>query len=383
MNTFNISILGGGIGGLCTAVALQQAGFNVRVYEASPEIKPVGAGLMLASNANQALARLGLWESIKKTGHIAAYLRICDRKGKLIQEVDNQKTHETYGFPTVTIHRAELQEILLNQLKPGTVILGKKAISASQSSTAVQVKFEDETEIQTDYLIAADGIHSAVRKGLLPESKPRYAGYTCWRGVTHQLPEGFDPDQFTETWGAKGRFGIVPLAGGRVYWFACINGPQNDASMRAYGPEELSEAFKDCHFPIPQLIRNTPKEAILWNDILDFKPIDKYVFDRIVLLGDAAHATTPNMGQGACQAIEGAVILGTCMREASSPEEAFRAYEKAKLEKAQWVVNNSWAFGKIAQLENPILVGLRNSLFRMMPAKSTEKRMKKLLTFST
>jgi 2-polyprenyl-6-methoxyphenol hydroxylase-like FAD-dependent oxidoreductase len=201
--------------------------------------------------------------------------------------------------------------------------------------------------------------------------------------VTDQLPEGFDTDQFTETWGVKGRFGIVPLAGGRVYWFACINGPQNDACMRAYGPEELSKAFKDFHFPIPQLISNTPREAILWNDILDFKPIDKYVYDRIVLLGDAAHATTPNMGQGACQAIEGAVILGTYMLEASSPEEAFKAYEQAKVEKAQWVVNNSWQFGKIAQLDNPILVGLRNGLFRMIPAKSTEKRMKKLLTFST
>ncbi len=377
------SILGGGIGGLCTAVALQKAGFQATVYEAAPEIKALGAGIMLASNANQALNHLGLWPELKALGHIPDFMIVADNKGKLIQKMDNQRTAQTYGFPTLTIHRAALQQLLLDQLAPDSLVLGKKGQSVRQDGEQVHLQFEDGSEISTDYLIAADGIHSPIRTQLLPEVQTRYAGYTCWRGVAEQRPEGFDEKIFSETWGSKGRFGIAPLKGGKVYWFACKNAAPNDPKMGQYGKEEILEIFKNFHFPIPQLIRHTATENIIWNDIVDLKPIKSYAFDRIVLLGDAAHATTPNMGQGACQAIEGAVILAECLKKAEKPETAFKAYEQTKLGKAQWVVNNSWRFGKIAQLSNPLICSLRNSLFRMIPAKSSEKRMEQLLRFES
>lgn len=377
MDSHNISILGGGIGGLTTALALQQAGFHVKVYEAASEIRALGAGIMLASNANQALNKLGLWPALLKKGHIPDRISINDQNGNSIQQIDNQQTAKMYGFPTLTIHRADLQQLLLEELAPDTVVLGKKGKAVRQTGSQVHVQFEDGSEIKTAYLIAADGIHSATRKHIFPEVTPRYAGYTCWRGVTDQVPEGFDPTQFTESWGAKGRIGMVPLPGGKVYWFACIKAPQNDPKMAQYGPDELYQVFKDFHFPIPQIVQQT--NNILWNDILDFKPIDQYAFDRIVLLGDAAHATTPNMGQGACQAIEGAVLLAHHMKKASSIEAAFKAYEGAKKDKAQWVVNNSWKFGKIAQLSSPILCGLRNFVLRRIPAGG--KQLERLLTF--
>ncbi|HNE29135.1 MAG TPA: FAD-dependent monooxygenase, partial [Saprospiraceae bacterium] len=242
----------------------------------------------------------------------------------------------------------------------------------------LSLQFADGSAHATDCLIVADGIHSAIRSQLAPDAVTRYAGYTCWRAVIDD--PGLSLSAATETWGKHGRFGIVPLAGGKIYCFACINAPQNDPRMAAMRVAELKKIFSGYHAPIPAILEQWRDDQLIWNDLADLKPLDRFAYGRVVLIGDAAHATTPNLGQGACQAIEDAVILAEMLKKHSDPEQAFRAYEQKRLPRTRFIVETSRRMGAIAQWQNPLLVCLRNVLFRLIPQSVNEKQLHQLLS---
>lgn len=355
-----IIIIGGGIGGLTTAIALQRSGFGVTVYESAPGLKQVGAGLVLAANAIKAFKEIGISGDILKAGKLLRYLYLYDEKGKLISATDSLKISEKYGSEdNFTIHRADLHDTLLSKLEEGTVILNKRCVDFIQSADSVTVKFDDNTSDEAELIIAADGINSVFRKRLLPGSLPRYAGYTGWRGVTTNIPTGFDDVSAWEIWGKPGRFGIVPLNKSRIYWFCCINEPVAGSRAREYTSAHLLNVFGGFPNPVSELIKGTDESKIRWDDIMDIKPIKKFAFNNIVLLGDAAHATTPNMGQGACMAIEDSVFLSKCLSKYGLPE-ALKTFEKLRLKRTAKIVNTSRMLGNIGQFENPLLIGLRN-----------------------
>ncbi|MBK9017327.1 MAG: FAD-dependent monooxygenase [Saprospiraceae bacterium] len=265
--------------------------------------------------------------------------------------------------------------------------LNKRVWDFRSHDHGVDIRFADCSVVNTDYVIAADGIHSIFREMLLPTSKIRYAGYTCWRGVTpsQDFPgfknlESLNAKTASETWGLGKRFGLVPLTDGRIYWFACLNAPKaKDERLAAFGKKELLENFGDFHAPVAQVIGMTDPTKILWNDIIDFPPVNKFAFGRVLLLGDAAHATTPNMGQGACQAIEGAAILGKKLASMADPAAAFQAFEEVRLERTSSIVSRSWQLGRLAQLANPLLANLRNFALRLVPESMNERQVKALL----
>jgi 2-polyprenyl-6-methoxyphenol hydroxylase-like FAD-dependent oxidoreductase len=372
-----IDIIGGGIGGLCTAIALRRKGFEVQVFENAPSIQPLGTGIVLAANAMKALETLGLRQEIMGQGKLLRQFRILSEKGTLLSVANSQALSEQHhSVDNFTIHRADLHTVLLKQLPAGTVHTGKRCLSVHQEASQVVAHFTDGSQAISDGLVACDGIHSAIRQQWLPGSIPRYAGYTCWRGITQSLPAHFDDTIATETWGSRGRVGIVPLSQGRVYWFACVNAPRNDPGMALLNAQDLAQRFEEYHFPIPQILSGTPAHQTIWNDILDIQPISQFAFDRVALLGDAAHATTPNMGQGACQAIEDALVLAQCLAERGSDiPAAWKAYEKRRVARTTEVVNRSWQIGKIAQLENRWLLLLRNAAMRMIPPSVNDKQL--------
>lgn len=376
-NTKQFTILGGGIAGLTAAIALKRLGIRAEVFEAAPVIKPVGAGLVLAANAIKGYVKLGIAEKIIARGRLLPTLSILDARGRRIAHADANAIAQKYGLHNFAIHRPELHEALLAELDPEQVHVSKSALRVEQNGDKATLYFQDGSSHETDYLIVADGIHSPIRRQLVPGSTPRYAGYTCWRGVIDN--PGLNLTGATETWGREGRFGIVPLAGDKIYWFACVNAPQNDPAMRAVGTADLERIFQKFHDPVPAILRHTPDENLLWNDIIDLKPIPRFAFGNIVLIGDAAHATTPNMGQGACQAIEDAVILVDELALHDDPALAFAAFESRRLKRTHYIVNNSWTLGKIAQWSNPLLVSLRNSLFRLIPESANERQLKTVL----
>jgi 2-polyprenyl-6-methoxyphenol hydroxylase-like FAD-dependent oxidoreductase len=183
----------------------------------------------------------------------------------------------------------------------------------------------------------------------------------------------------SETWGTDGRFGIVPLAGNKIYWFACINAGQNDPVLPQFKMTDLQRVFRHFHEPVVSILENTRDADLIWNDISDLKPIPHFAFGNVVLVGDAAHATTPNLGQGACQAIEDAVVLADELSRHSDPAEAFAAFERRRLRRTHFIVNTSRKLGTIAQLSQPWLAGLRNTFFRLLPESVNERQMRTLL----
>ncbi|HYI78870.1 MAG TPA: FAD-dependent monooxygenase, partial [Chryseolinea sp.] len=298
------AIIGGGIGGLSLAIAMQRKGFHVTVYENTPVIKQLGAGLGLAANAVRAFTEIGISEDVLEAGSVLKKVSIKNQQGKVLAQTDSQKISRKYNVVNnFTIHRADLHDVLLRHLSEGSLQLGRGCVDFVQNKSAVKLTFQDGSISEADYVIACDGVHSLFRKKLLPESTPRYAGYTCWRAVIDNVPAADDLNETSETWGAGSRFGIAPLNNNRLYWFACINAPENDQKKRSYGITELSKHFGEFHSPIPEILQHTKDQQLIWNDIIDIKPLKRFAFERILLMGDAAHATTPNMGQGACMAI--------------------------------------------------------------------------------
>jgi 2-polyprenyl-6-methoxyphenol hydroxylase-like FAD-dependent oxidoreductase len=371
------AIVGGGIGGLTLAIAMQRKGFQVTVYESTPKFKLLGAGLGLAANAVKAFLEIGIADEVLSVGKVMKMFRIADDSGKTIAETNSDEMSRRFGtVNNFTIHRADLHRVLLNQLEPETVVLDKNCVDVHQDVNGVAFHFTDGTKAYADYLIACDGIHSPIRRKLLPESSPRYAGYTCWRAVIDKVPTDFDFNHASESWGVGCRFGIVPLSGNRIYWYACINATQNDPVMRSFRIPELLTYFSGFHSPVSEILKLTRSEDLLWGDILDLKPIARFAFDKIVLMGDAAHATTPNMGQGACLAIEDSAVLANCIEDYETVDEAFKQFEQKRIKRTTKIVNGSWALGKAAQLENPLLISLRNAAVRLTPSSVAERQVK-------
>ena len=375
-----IAIIGGGIGGLCTAIALQRhTPHQVIVYESAAEIKNVGAGLLLAANALKALDYIGIKKEVLSVGHLQNTFAIIDQNGKIITKTNRERIAAKFDTEdNFAVHRAELHKCLMAQLKPNTLQLNSRCIEVVQTEGKVKAVITEGDQpytISFDALIAADGIHSVVRKKYAPDSQIRYAGYTCWRGVTTNPIANYNTT--SETWGKNGRFGIVPLKDGRVYWFLVMNNPTaNDPAMQALNLTDLYLHFKDYHYPIPQILQATQANQFIWNDIIDLKPINQYAYNQVLLLGDAAHATTPNMGQGACQAIEDAAVLLNCIRQQpNNIAQAFTNFEQKRLKRTHAVVNNSWILGKLAQIQNPMLIALRNFCLRLVPQSFNEKQL--------
>lgn len=372
-----ILILGGGIAGLTTALALQQKNLDYTVFEAVPEIKTIGSGISLAGNAMKVLEQLQVAEHVKARGHIITSMIIQDEKGNYISALDTRKFTQEYGMYNVAIHRGALHEVLLGEILPARIQTGKKAIDFYEKGNSVVLKFDDGTEAEGAAVIVADGIHSTIRKQLLPDSTPRYAGYTCWRGIVEN--NWGIKDQAVEAWGTTGRIGYVPIGDNKVYWFACKNAPYRDERMKRLSREELKKNFERFANPVPQIIEQTPVDNFIWSDIIDLKPISKFAFNRIVLIGDAAHATTPNLGQGACLGIEDALAVAEVLEQLDNPVQAFEAFEQARLKRAHFIVNTSHRIGKVAQVENRFMAQLRNAFFRLLPESVNERQLKQVL----
>lgn len=374
MEKTNVIIMGGGIGGLCTALALQQHGFSVKVYEKAKKFGEVGAGITLWSNAIKVARALGFADAILAAGSKVQQSQIRAKDGEALFNAGMGDMESKFGEPVVAIHRADLHEILVQALAPDTVVMNTQSVRFEQDDKGVTVHFDHGAPATASLLIGADGIHSTVRQQLFPAITLRYSGYTAWRGVVETENESA-LGLTSETWGRGARFGIVRIDRQRVYWFATHNQPAGEKVTPDERKATLQRIFKGWHTPIDHLLEATPAAAILQNDIFDVEPFTPWSKGRVALLGDAAHPTTPNMGQGACMAMESAYALARAMREESDHQAAFARYERERHERTAWITKTSWAIGRGGQIENALLIGLRNFVVKMTPAGALQKNL--------
>lgn len=371
-------IAGGGIGGLAAGIALQQEGWKVTVFEQASEFKAIGAGLSIWPNAIKALYKLGLRSDLGKMGVSEFAGGFFTEKGETLAEISYADILTRYGAPVIAVHRADLLDALLGKLEPGTMRLGAKLVNFSQDTKGVTAVFSNGEEIQADLLIGADGIHSKVREQLFGKMPLRYSGYTAWRGIAPTPGKAF---QAGETWGKGRRFGLVPLNGDKVYWFATDNRPEQEKDDPANRQTELLKLFEGWHFPVTELIATTPAENILRNDIYDLPPLKGWSVGRVTLLGDAAHAMTPNLGQGACQAIEDAVVLAGCLARFDDLAQALALYEELRKGRTARITKQARQVGAVGQWSNPALVWLRKQVARRLLPKLQARQLDPILNY--
>lgn len=373
-NIRNAIIIGGGIGGIGAGIALRQVGIQIKIYEQAPVLGNIGAGITLWPNAMKVLRKLGVAPEIIKSGTRIQYGKICTDRGATLSEMHPGELEERFGEPVVAIHRADLHRVLLSALPAEVIRLDFACSGFEQENGQVIVRFNGGHSDRADLLIGADGIHSVIRKQLFPEVQLRYSGYTAWRGVV-ETDEDESARVTLESWGKGARFGKVPIGKNRVYWYATANMPEGRILAASERKVFLQQHFQGWHNPVEQLIEATPADAILHNDIHDFEPLEQWSRGRVTLLGDAAHATTPNMGQGACMAIESAVVLARCLSRGASLEESLRQYESERKPRTAWITRESRKIGRLGQLENPLACALRNLLVRFTPPTVLKKRL--------
>ena len=373
-----IDIIGAGIGGVTTAIALEQKGIKTRIFEQAEQLKEVGAGIILANNAMQVYEKLGLRQVLEAHGNHISSMKITKSSLKPLSKIDLSNFEQKYKTKNMAIHRGKLQQILINELKSTEIIPDHKLASITKSENGYDLNFENGNKIQSSTVLGADGINSVVRQELFPKNNIRNANQICWRGVTeYKLPINFR-NELNEAWGKSERFGFVQIAENKVYWYALKSFKKN---KNEFSINHLHQYFNDYNSIVKEIIDSTKKEHINTAEISDLKPIHIWHKENVCLIGDAAHATTPNMGQGACQAIEDAFVLSECL-DKYEIDRAFSEYQKLRLPKAHQVVKSSWVIGKMAHLSNPILIGLRNQMLRLMPSSISRKQNEQIFQLS-
>jgi 2-polyprenyl-6-methoxyphenol hydroxylase-like FAD-dependent oxidoreductase len=375
-----VLIAGAGIGGLTLAVALRAAGFECEIFEREAELRAAGAGILVQTSGMLALRTLGLADAVAAAGREVKTGWAKTERGAALQRTSLALLAEEFEVPTIAIHRARLQEVLLRACEGIPLHRGAPVERYEEEAGRVVAVLESGRSETGALLVGADGLRSAVRQQLVGETPLRYAGYTSWRGIA-ATEAGVAAGEVAEMMGRGARFGFAAIAPGEVYWFAVLNAPE---AGRDHDPPlaVVKRHFGAFAAPVPALLDATPSERILRTDIHDRRPIRTWTSSRVALLGDAAHPTTPNLGQGGCMAIEDAVTLAHSLKTSDSLSGALSTYERARVVKTSRIVEASHRFGKLAQLENPLGAWLRNALLRLTPASVVLKQLREGAGFS-
>lgn len=342
-----ITIVGASFGGLCTAIALQKLGIDTKVFECSPKQARLNAGIVIGANSLKVLNTLGIGEQVLAEGSPQDKYTVYSTNGKVLTTSDYV---DSYVSTYIGIHRAKLIDILISQLKPGTIYYNKGLDHFKNTEDGIDLYFQDGSIEKTDYLIAADGLNSTVRQLLIPNHSLRYTGYTCWRGIVKDCPDTL-LQKFSETWGEKGKIGLVPLKDKKVYWYAYKSSSENNPEYNKWNIGDVLFNFYNYHTPIPQILDRMKQEDLIHHDLYDFEPLSQYKYGRVVLIGDAAHAAAPTMGQGANQAIEDALTLSYCLSNMETVDKAFQEFEAQRLEYTRSFVQIARKFGEVSKGE--------------------------------
>lgn len=369
-------VAGAGIGGLTAALALHRHGWRVTVCERAAGPTAVGAGIVLAPNALRAFDTIG-FDITRAAGRaVPAAMGLRRPDGRWLSRADTAALAGRFGGPPLALHRSALADALAAALPTTAIRYGVAVTSVDDADGSPVVRTDAGDLDDADLVVAADGIHSPLRRQYFPDHLGlRHSGETAWRTV---LPAAahLTGTATAETWGRGERFGVVPLADGRTYLYATAVVPagHRPADVRA----ELLRRYGTWHDPIPALLDRIDPAAVLQHDLYDLAaPLPRFHHGRLAWLGDAAHAMTPNLGQGGCQAVEDAAVLGHLLAGAGPTEvpAALAAYSAARCARTDAIRVRARRAGRVAALRHPLAVAARDLAVRATPAHVTARAM--------
>jgi len=331
-----IAIIGGGIGGLSAALSLVKAGFDAQVYEQAPELREVGAGIVMSPNATRILDRLGLGPALAESSvrPLAWHERRWDDGRTLLRVPLAEAAVAAFGFPYYQCHRADVHTLLARAL-PRRLHLGHRLVGIEERGDRVEARFDNGARVTADIVVGADGIHSAVRRALFGPDDPRFTGCVAYRGlVPAERVRHLNLETTMQRWMGPGKhFVHYYVQARRLLNFVCLVEQDTWASESWSERGDVMEAraaYQGWH-PQVRAILDAPKDIFVWA-LLDRAPLPRWSVGRVTLLGDACHPMLPFMAQGAAQAIEdGATLAATLRRDGSDVPAALRAYEAARL----------------------------------------------------
>lgn len=360
MNDISALIVGAGIGGLATAITLRRIGVEALVIERTPILSEIGAGLLLSPNACRVLEILGVEEDLRKAAVETPCWELLDRAGRSLANLKIAAP----GEHCLSTRRSDLQAALLKALPSAAIRTGSEAVAVEDCGSHVEVSLTDGSVLRAGRVIAADGANSARRRHLWPERVMSYRGYVGWRGIVDgYVPEGWESGRVTESWGKGSRFGIGHVGGGRTYWYATANRSKAEKDI-PISLECLRDDFASWHGPVRELLGRMDPAGLLQHPIYDSRPHWHWRRgERIVLLGDAAHPLTPNLGQGAAMALEDALALANYWKHS----DAMARYERSRRGRLVAILAASRCVGSMIQWEHPLLCGMRDLQLRWTP----------------
>jgi 2-polyprenyl-6-methoxyphenol hydroxylase-like FAD-dependent oxidoreductase len=374
-------IIGGGMGGLAAAIALQQAGIDAVIFERMPALQEVGSGLTLWANGMGALDRLGAGDAARAAGSRIERIENRTWSGKVLREMPIGRIAGKVGRENVGINRQDLQRVLAAACDPSVLHLGAAFVEYVQDDSGVTARFADGREERGALLIGADGINSAVRTQLLGSSKPRYAGFTCWRSWVRFTHDRLPPDTLTQAYGDGAMFGIIPVSRTSLTWYGTKNAAQGGADPPGKVKAAVLDQFRGLDSSLLAVVEATDEAAINRIDICDRDSVERWGDGRVTLIGDAVHPPTPFLGQGACMAIEDAVVLSRCLGSVPGVTAALRAYENQRRARTAWIQGfarglGGWYHGssRLAQIG-------RDVSMKLMPAALLDRQMEKIINY--
>ena len=352
MSDKHIAIIGAGIGGMTAAVTLAKKGVKVSIFEQAPELSEVGAGLTITPNATKGLMYLGLEKQMKEVGmaHTQQGVRHFETGEMIVPLERGEKMLEKYGAYQLQAHRADVHNVLIDELKlhdSNTIYTNHELIDLNEKNNSVELVFSNNETYEVDFVIGADGNRSAVRKIILGDDDPQFAGYVAWRGLVPV--ELLGEDDFDECGSsafiAPGRvFARYLVRNGELYNYVAFLATDEWAEEGWAIPSKVDivmDIFSDYNQQVKNIIAATPANDLFKWGIFAREPVSKWSTKNITLLGDAAHPLEPFMGQGASLAIEDGVVLGRIIEESESSDEIVSRYEAARIERAHFVTEHS------------------------------------------
>jgi 2-polyprenyl-6-methoxyphenol hydroxylase-like FAD-dependent oxidoreductase len=358
-----VLIVGAGIAGLTAAVALDRIGVKVEVVERATALTQAGTALSLWPNALAALDHIGLGQAVAGIGVEEPVGIGCRPSGEQIFQLDQSRLDRRLGMATQIVFRAELQRVLLEATKHIPTRLATSATSITEQGNEAVVELSTGETLRAHLVAACDGVHSIARE-FVGNPAPRFQNRTSWRAVLGGSSDLVPTARLTV--GCGQQFVASPMGRGLVFWAADIGLPEGTNAALVDKKAFLQAAFEGWHDPISELIERTDEDQLVIADFYDSVP-RRLSAGPVVLLGDAAHPMTPDLGQGACQGIEDAVVLAACIDTEPDRPAALAKYESARLRRVRTMVRDSRRIGRIATVRSPSLVAMRDVGTRYMP----------------